>query len=233
MLGQYRLTDTETAAIEAIDREMMEFFASTLARKRRDALERAYPALFKIDRELVHFYYDRYYRLFTASPYQTSVEDAAQFGRFMEESLAYADGAPPWAPELVRYECLCYTAQFRSPRRATHSTPVKENCTPILAEEVEIASFRYDIPSIEDALLAGADAQGVDATDEHCIAFTPGPKLLRLNVPSRVLLEMADGRRTITAIIQAAQSRFCATDLGDTVLATFARYQDIGIVTMN
>src|SRR5438067_1474443 len=84
------------AALRALDRHALERFASSLKSKRRRRFAATYPLLFGLASPAVERYYDRYYQLCPARPGGSLVAELLEFGRFIEESLAADDEAPPF-----------------------------------------------------------------------------------------------------------------------------------------
>src|SRR5258708_12207498 len=109
---EYLLTEAESAAISKINRRMLDFFAESLKRKRKEKLQRAYPALFALERAEIDRYYRRYYQLYTANPHQNNLQDVSYFGIFMEETLARAEALPPSTTHSSKYQPLYNSILF-------------------------------------------------------------------------------------------------------------------------
>lgn len=239
VLDEYHLTPEERDALLGIDREMLDFFAASLKYKRRKRIERAFPLLFVLDRGEIDRYYSRYYQLYTAKPNQSGNQDALEFGAFMEESLAHAERLPPYASDLARYERLYYGATYASRSIADAGAPDHEGAgaqqvvsmtsRPRVRSGVQMASFRYDVAAIEKALQEGAKPEELQVEPAgYSIVFRPAArgseaKMMRLNTPTKVVLDLCDGRRTISQIVAETESALGANGLESGILATIER----------
>lgn len=242
-LRDYLLTASETTALRSIDRKMLDFFAGSLKNKRKDRLERAYPLLFRVAPAIVDRLYRRYYDLHPAGSHWPAYQDILDFGLFMEESLSGAGDAPPYARDVVRYERLSYLTNFGpagmngflAPVDA--SAPVQMDDRPMQSKGLRVESFSYDIPSLEQ-MLAGVPANGNEPAIDACdcyLVFRPAAgddksKVLRVNSATKELLNLCDGRRTVTQIISEMESRFGATCLRESLMAAINRLLSAGAI---
>ncbi|KYF55847.1 hypothetical protein BE08_04995 [Sorangium cellulosum] len=244
-LEEYRLTPEERAALQGLDRERLEFFASSLRSKRKKRLERAFPMLFALDPAEVNRYYARYYQLYTAKARQSGHDDAMDFGAFMAESLAGADHLPPFASDLARYEMLYYGATFAAGSFAgAEEAPGEDGAVgpssrPGMRAGVQLARFAYDMVAIEEALQRGMKPEDIESRpQETFILFRPAAAraevgMLRVNGPTKVVLDLCDGRRTVAAIVAETEAILRAGELEGRVLATIRRLLEARILTLD
>ena len=205
VLSDYLLDASEREAVERIDRRLLEFFAMSLQRKRRERIARAYPAIFRLDGKALDRYWRRYCAIFTAHDGSTFDEEVTTFGTFIWELLAEDAELPPYARDLVRFEQEDFRTRSHSRRmqaieRRPASTPLGPTSRPYLAEGVTLHRFTYDIPVIEDALRQhGPDAAAslAEPGDYALVFFPPtelaGSAAIRLNAPLALVPSDATG----------------------------------------
>lgn len=225
----YRLTANEREALKNIDREMLDFFVTSLINKRKERMEKAYPILSRIHPDLVSRYYRRYSQVRVANAHEPNYEDVVQFGLFMEESIADADEAPAYASQLARYERLCYCANIGPSIDEASSVPepLQQPQTARLEDRlalctgVHIESFSYDVAALKDEIDQSASSQtGIQIeAGEYWILFISASNagndgsVLRINYATRALLDLCDGDRTVSQIITQMEETFGATHL--------------------
>lgn len=202
-LAEYRLTDEEQEALLGLDRERLELFASTLKQKRRSRLEEAYPALFRLQPPDFAFYCDRYFQLRLAWPEGSPAEDAFAFGRFMADTLAATEEAPPWAADLARYELVLYASSQSSGATPLSHAASAAAAGPRLSPGIRLERYRYDVPRLASELLAGKLPEPIE--EECAIAFRERPedslaRAFRLSAATADLLELCDGSRPVPDI---------------------------------
>lgn len=248
VLDSYRLTTQEADAIKGIDRAELDMFAGSLLAKRRKKVERAYPLLFSLDESEIRRYYSRFYHLYAAKPHEPWHQDAIHFGLFMEESLANAEHLPPYAAELAKYERLLYAAKValaaasRDTADATtgHSVKLHDSGTlPRLAPDVVVADFHYDFGKIEDAVEAGQPPDLANLEPGNAsLVFRPATSLsslhlLRINPPTRAILEFCDGSRTVSAIIAATEAALHAPGNAEGIVAAIQHLLSLQVLTLD
>ncbi|MDQ3810520.1 MAG: Os1348 family NHLP clan protein [Chloroflexota bacterium] len=245
-LRGYELNAAEALAIKSIDRDRLEFFAESLVNKRKHEFERAYPLLFRLHSVVAERLYRRYYDLRVASPYQPGIQDITEFGLFLEESLASAADAPPYAVDLARYERLSYAALVGTGPEAMPTVEPPEPAEPATIEAsdrlrssggIQLAAFMYDVAALEDKLESSSDRQNSIEPDrgEYWILFTPRvgsspARTLRVNSPTRTLLQLCDGRATMADIVAAVEQTFGATQMGEVVRTALERLLAVGAI---
>jgi hypothetical protein len=235
-LVSYRLTPKEDAAIRDIDRDSLDRFAASLIAKRRKPVERAYPLLFRIDGKEIRRYYARFYQLYAAKPYQAGHQEIINFGTFVEESAANAEHLPAYASDLARYERLYYSTRVATlsdadPPGQSQAEPqpvVQMNARPSLSPHVTIAIFAHDVGAIEEALQNGEAPAEIHAGSHCCIIFRPGNsdssvQMLRINAPTKIILDCCDGRRTLAQIVTDTEVALGACDLCNRIIESIHR----------
>jgi hypothetical protein len=228
-LDGYVLNPVERRSIAGIDRRMLDFFATSLRTKRRKRLERAYPALFALDKPALVRYLDRYHELYPLRPNGTDAEELAQFGSFMEESLREAEGLPPYAAELVRFQRLAH-AVHTGTRRGAAGGRAGEPPTPGPADrpsvrlDIRIERFACDVSEIDAALREGRPAPEARSEEEH-VVYGPGngdgaPRILRVSPATALLLRLCDGTRTVGDVVAQLEEHHGQAGLHGAVTAS-------------
>ena len=243
----YRLGDAESMALRNLDPRVLDHFARSLIGKRRRRMERAYPLLFAIDGREMRHYYARFYHVHPAQPYEDEHQTIIDFGLFMEESLPQVAHLPAYTAEVAKYERLYYAAALAARRDAAATaqeheesvTPVGMSARPSLRGSVQVADFTYDIATIEEALQQGrAPAPGDVATEGSSILFLPGAsdgavRMLRINAPTKAVLDLCDGSRTMAQIVADSQAALHAADLRAGIVAAVSRLLASGVLTLD
>lgn len=246
-LGGYKLTSEESKALESLDPNLLDRFASSLVGKRSKQVERAYPLLFALDADEMRRYYWRFYQLYTAKPHHSAHQDVMDFGTFMEESLATAEHLPPYTSDVARYERLYFWAAFATPSRAAadrREPPEPPRVTsfdarPSLRSDVAVADFAYDVGEIEELLQQGRAPDERQLASGRCtIVFRPGTstsdiQMLRINAPTRSVLDFCDGRRTVSQVVADTESALRATDLKDGIINTIDRLLALEVLSLD
>ena len=241
-LRDYLLSEEEATAIREIDRKMLDFFAGSLRNKRKDGLVRAYPALFEITG--IDRYYCRYYELHPASPHTDSYREAMDFGTFMEESLAGAEDVPAYASDTARYERLWYQTSFAPngedlpvlsgpPKADSQMAGLNDRLR--RTDRLVVETFTYDIGALEEKMESARGSASVIEMDagEHHYLFKPanhitGPKALRVNLPTKLLVGTCDGRQTVSEVIERMEQLLGASALEDALLSAMNRLMAAG-----
>jgi hypothetical protein len=214
----------------------VEGFAHSLIAKRRRRVELAYPLLFAIDGPTIRRYYARFYQLHPMTPQHGPGKDIDWFGAFLEGSLVGATHLPPYASDLAKYERLYFLARMASTPGGEQEPDGAQDplapsagseTRPGLRPDVVVADFDYDVSAIEDALQAGAAIGEIEPGEACTILFRPGNgaaplRMLRINPPTRVILDLCDGRRSIERIAAEAEAKL-GGDLRDRVIEAIAR----------
>jgi hypothetical protein len=244
ILSEYGLDAAELDAVLHIDRRKLDFFAGSLRQKRRRRIARAYPALFRLDGEVLDRYYRRYYEIFTARSESSFRSEVDAFGTFMWESLVDEKELPPYARELVRYEHYDFLARSGREHAAvadsfTPTAPIEDPARPELADGVMLCHFCYDIPAIEDALLRDGPegALAIAVPGVHSFVFFPlrqlgGTTMLRLSGPLSLVLDRCDGNRSIGEIVKAVEGILAADALMRPTVDALEQCVSLGVLRM-
>lgn len=228
VLDGYVLTADERIAIKTVDQKMLNFFASSLKKKRKEKVQYAYQVLFRLDGEIINRCYDRYYQLYPARPNISRQGEILQFGQFMEETLAGFDALPPYARDLVRYERMIASMGLSREVRENHGDYREERRKILLSdriairESVDIETFVYDVTAIHEALLNNEEPRDVIRGEyyvlfQRCSPF--GPKFFSISYGTKALLDLCDGNITLTDAVDKLQMRFGDDSLTNSILA--------------
>jgi Coenzyme PQQ synthesis protein D (PqqD) len=215
-LDGYFLTAREREAISGIDWDTLDWFAASLKTKRRSRLEKAFPALFAIGGPTLDTYVDRYHEVYPLRPGETGSDDAAQFGAFIEETLADDEHLPAYARELARFERTLQEVRrsFRTAGTAAGDPPPESNGLPTRPEPlpgVLLARFDYNVSEIDDAVREGREPAPRDEGEVVVYALREGirdPRVLRVSEPTAVVIELCDGRRSVDEITLEIEERY-------------------------
>jgi hypothetical protein len=245
-LDGYRLTADEDAAIRGIDSNALEQFAGSLVAKRRKRIERAYPLLFRMDSREVQRLYARFYQLYTAKPYQPGDQEVIEFGVFAEQSLVNTDHLPSYAGDLARYERLYYWATVSGEWDAGEEETTSDNtrvvtdmaARPSLAPNVTVSEFAHDVAAVEEALQKGEDPAAIRAIQRCSIVFRPAVgnsavQMLRVNAPTKQILDLCNGRRTVAEIIVETETALGAVELRGAILDTLNRLSGLRVLALD
>jgi hypothetical protein len=211
-LGGYLLAPEERQAIEELDNDRLEFFASSLRAKRRKRLERAYPGLFALQEPAVATFYDRYHALYPLRPNGASSDEVLQFGAFIAETMRITD---PRTAELVRFEHLLQELRLRTPAGGplypTPAAPTSLDDRLRLRTGARLECFEYPVSAIEHALATGTGPP--TEPEEEILICAPAtgdgePSVLRVSGPTALLVELCDGARTVRDVITAVERHY-------------------------
>lgn len=242
-LAGYTLTGEEAAAIEAVDPNMLDVFATMLVGKRRKRFERAYAASFAQHGAALHAVLRRFLEIHPPSPATRSHLDTLAFGRFAEETFADHERYVDWAGDLVRFERLSCDAAFGQPAAKAGDAPDEDITPPALIDlpallpGVVIDDYRYDVVALEAALRAGGTVPDDTPVARTTIVFRPGrhedgQQMLRVNGATALVLRRCDGELTVGEIVTAVQSELRASDLSDPIRDTIGRLQGLRVLSV-
>jgi hypothetical protein len=253
ILGAYRLSDAEAAAIVGIDRERLELFADGLLRKKHGRMMKTYEATRALNPERFDEYFRRFYGTRTSYPGQRPGEYTSEFGLYLEQSFtAELDEFPPYALDLVRFERELTRAQatargggqYRSGAADTDGKPVGGDAgadvdidsaaRPATAPGVVLCHFAFDVAALRASLREGGELPQA-LPDEHYIAFhtTPdmsAPKTFRLNPKLGLLMRRCDGARTVAGIAEGLETDVDGEDRLAAVLGDVRRLVRLGLL---
>jgi len=246
-IAGYRLGEAEMMALRNLDHRALNHFARSLIGKRRRRIEQAYPLLFAIDAQEMRHYYSRFYHIHPAQPYEDEHATAIDFGLFMEESLPQVAHLPAYAAEVAKYERLYYAAALDARRNAvataqehqTSAALVGMSACPALRGGVQVANFTYDLAKIEEALQQGSVPAPSDvSTEGSSILFLPGASdaavgMLRINAPTKAVLDLCNGSRTMAQIVAESELALHAADLHAGIAAAVLRLLAAGVLTLD
>lgn len=242
-LGRYFLTAGERQTIQNIDHDMLEFFASSLLMKRKKKLVPAFPALFSLDGPILGTFVNRYFEVYPLHPNGSHSREVSQFGEFMEETLQEADGLPPYASDLARFEHIASTLQLQVPARpssAREDRPhrgigtVGPSDHPALCSDVTVERFSYEVSKISEALLNN-DSDPIASPHTEYLVWKRGgnslePRMFRISSPIAILLELCDGTRSLKDLVSNMEDRCAQQDLGQSITPAVIRLADLSIL---
>lgn len=237
VLQDYRLSERERAALRKIDGAGLDRHASWLEVKRRKRLNRAFPALFAADRQVIEHGFDRYVSLYVQRPNRLIHQDVEDFGQFVEQFLDAATEVPDWLSELARYERMRYFMTHVPTDAAAEPTKpaLTRASRPSVCRGVVVEDFRYDVQAIVAAGGRGADIE--PASDPCTIVFraatrdTP-PEMMRISDATRVLLHCCDGHRNVEEIIAVAEDELGQVGLGGGILDAIEQLLHHGVLRL-
>jgi hypothetical protein len=239
VLRDYLLSEQERGVIAGIDRAMLEFFAVSLVNKRLGQVRPAYPSSFQLDAPRLERYFRRYHQLHPMRPHQTIAQDAVGFGEFAEQCLTASEDVPPFAAELVRYECLRYRVAHSAARRqAPGPFDAPMDARVALVPGVEVSEFHYDVAGLDGDLASGRtpDSDQVPAI-EHIVIFSPvqseeGVRLMRGTAAMKIVLDHCDGR-SVADVIAAMERNMGTPGLQESVIQLLAGLGARGVVEVS
>jgi hypothetical protein len=159
LLAEYELDGAEKQALLGLNAGMLDYFAASLLHKRRKRVEHAYPLLFRLNRPAMERLFARFHQLFHARPRQTVIQDALDFGEFVEQSVVDTAPWPEFCPDLARYERLYFETSHVQPEPdgEPSSLPLssRHEQLPRLREGVRMASFDHDVVALEAVIVGG------------------------------------------------------------------------------
>jgi hypothetical protein len=237
-LDGYFLTPAERDSVTAIDWETLDRFASSLRNKRRGRLERAFPALFAISHPAVETYYGRYHEIYPLRPGESNSDEVAQFGAFIEQTLAGDRQLPGYARDLVRFESTLQELResVRADARAPADQPPVEQAhgdRPRAGRGVAIARFDYNVSEIDDALRGGQEPDVRNEEEFIVYALRHGerdPRILRVSGPTALVVELCDGERSVSEIVAAVEAHYRQPGLHDSVVDVIRQLADAVIL---
>ncbi len=244
-LDDYKLTENERQALLSIDRRMLVRFAQSLTQKRRAKLASAYPLTFShLPQSELDRYYGRYHQLYPDRSGERFQEQAWEFGRFLEESVATDHDVAAYCPDLVRFERLFFAARvfpteeddfklnYRPEGQQPTSSPSARR--PILCEGVYLGAFHYDVLDLVQRLTDGGDLDGLRSIDSF-VLFRRNevglqPHLFAVDRDSYFVLEMCNGRRTVEDIAADYEGHTGDRDTEPDVLSLLQELEQEGVV---
>jgi hypothetical protein len=239
VLDGYFLSAAERDAIMTIDSNTLDYFASSLKTKRRDRLERAYPALFTIVQPVLETYYDRYHELYPLRPEGTNNSDTIQFGIFMEETLTGDEELPDYVANLVRFERTLL--QLRQSLRADHGASQADepgdsrgfDGWPRRCRGVTVARFDCNVSEIDEALRDGREPDVRDESEFIVYALRDGerdPRILRVSEATALVVDLCDGEHSISDIVAAVEQHYEQSGLGGGIADVIGQLSDAKIL---
>lgn len=241
----YRLTEAEETALAGLDAKTVGFFAGSLKRKREGKIKSTYPLLYRLNPAEIRRYYDRFYQLYPARPNVPYREDILQFGRFMEATLATAETVPPYAGDVAKYERLFNTLLLSpAPQPDGQAPEVIDDqpddlfdillTRPRLNPNIIVETFTYDITVIEDALNKEQVPDDLEP-GEYFIIFqrvsdTAEPKVFQINLPSKKLLDLCDGHRSVLKIVAVLEHIFHTKDAREDVVNIINQFRAMNVI---
>jgi hypothetical protein len=238
------LTADELAALRGIDRTMLDFFASSLKSKRKKRLQRVYPMTFSLPD--VDHYYQRFCQLYMAKPHTSSSQDAIDFGYFLEDSVLQSDDFPAYSPDLVRFERLSFCAHLASNtalepdehRSLQGNSEVSLDSRPRLRSNVVIGSFHYDVTEFARLSQTGPDPMALTPVDGYTILIRElnresGLQMFRINNPTKLLLDMCDGRQPLAEVGARAASALGASLSEEQLLEVITRLHSLQLIDLS
>ncbi len=227
VLDSYFLTAEEREAVAGIDRQQLDWFASSLKAKRRSRLERSFPALFAIGDPALGTFYERYHEVYPLRPGETSSVDTMQFGAFIEESLADSGQLPEYTRDLVRFERTLQEVRQRARPTRTDSSagkqPAEDHCPerPSKRGDVTVAHFAYNVSEIDEALREGRDPDVRNESEFIVYSLREGdqdPHILRVSAATALVLELCNGERSVEEIVVAVEEHYSQPGLRESVV---------------
>jgi hypothetical protein len=239
VLDRYVLTDDECIAIKGINQKMLNFFASSLKEKRKKRIRSAYQALFRLNNEIIHRCYNRYYELYPVRSALSQQDEILQFGQFMEETFTGFDALPLYARDLARYEHIIASMSLPQFFEKRDSRPRKErreilsSDRPAIREGVDVETFVYNVAAIHEALLNNEEPQEINP-GEYYILFLRnpsfGPKYFSISHGTKTLLDRCDGNITLREVVDKLQMQYGDNSLTNSILALTNQLLVLGII---
>jgi glycosyltransferase involved in cell wall biosynthesis len=241
----YLLTDAEKQALQALDRRLLEYFATSLKMKQQEYLRAAYRATFALPQVLMQRFFNRFYQYYPAKPHEDPLTRIMDFGTFLEQALACDEQAPSYASEVVKYERLHYLTTYQ-PRASDALTainaseakplPFSLEAVLVLFPSMHREVFVYPIVAIIDALLAGQAPETIIAQPGRCeLVFQREEHSLTVNVfelnaETALLLDLCQEGHTVATLIEAVEQQLEETGLADDILAMLRVLQEKKII---
>lgn len=239
-LHHYHLTEKEAGALLGVDREAIRKFATSLRVKTWKRFSYSYRLLYALDRPRIYGYYLRFYEIRRIRPNEGMYQPTVELGEFLEESLLDDAELPPYASELARYERLFYLARYvprpnaGAPAKTASGESLSPAVRPVLREGVEVATFGWDMSTIEKAVDEGRVPRDLEAEPCHVVFHPLGKmgKAKKFQVSGLMyeLLSLCDGSRDLPAIAAELEARSEKTDLLESVLGGVQQLVRLGLV---
>lgn len=241
----YLLSQQEKQALFAIDRRLLEYFATSLKMKEQESLRAAYPATFTLEHALVQRLFNRFYHQYPAKPHEDRFTRMIDFGTFMEQVLASDDQAPCYASSVVRYERLHYLYTYQpgdTDAFTAINTELPDARTlnletiPMLLPGIHREVFAYQMVPLIDALVTHQVPEEHTCQPERCaLLFQREPHSLTLNVfalssETAQLLDLCQEGLPIGTIIARLEQLLGERDLEEDVLAMLETLQEHHII---
>ena len=242
----YLLTETEKQALRAIDKKLLEYFATSLKMKQQERLRSVYSATFALPEALVQRLLNRFYHHYPARPHEDAFTRVVDFGMFMEQSLTQDDLAPPYASEIAKYERLHYLYTYQTtPEDAftAINTPQLGGTVPlsltsllVILPGVYRETFIYPIvtlvdalqkqPSLEEQAYQPSRYDFVFQREIHSLTLN----VFALNAETSLLLDLCQEGHTIAVLIETVEQQLGETGLADDILAMLSTLQEKHII---
>lgn len=241
----YALTEAEKQALLALDKRLLEYFATSLKMKQLEHLRAVYPATFALPQTLVQRLFNRFYHHYPAKPHEDMFTRIIDFGVFLEQMLELDELVPCYASEVVKYEQLHYRYTYQTtPEDAftaineepPEATPLDRESVPVILPGVQREVFVYSIISVIEALSAHqAPEERAVQPGRHELLFQREAHSLTLNVfelnaETALLLDLCQNGRTIGTVIATVEQQLQETGLADDILAMLSLLQEQNII---
>lgn len=241
----YVLTGAEKEALRALDRKLLEYFATSLKMKQQEYLRVAYRTTFALPPALVQRLFNRFYHYYPSKPHEDIFTRVIDFGVFMEQSLAQDERAPCYASEVAKYERLHYLYTYQ-PRqedafaeinsRQPEEVPLHMEAILVVLPGVNREMFIYPVLSVMNALSEHQIPEESAIQPGRCdLLFRREDHSLTLNVfelntETSLLLDLCQEEHTVGALIEAVEQQLGETGLMNDILAMLSTLQKQKIV---
>jgi glycosyltransferase involved in cell wall biosynthesis len=214
--------------------------------RRARVLRCAYRLVGRLEAAALARYAEGYAREQMPETVASMLDSVLDFGGFLQRILPADAAFPPYAAELACYERLWLRAAYEpgaddvletiNRRPAQRPSAVTRNSRPMLRPGLQIASFRYDVAAIADALASDEPAR--EWTEQSCCLIiqqapnSVSPQLIRIQPFARLVLALCDGHHPAGRI--AAQLGALGTQRGlePLVLRLIADLATAGVVSI-
>jgi hypothetical protein len=209
-LDSYALTAAERSSLLAMDRQMLELFASMVRAKRRGRMATAFPRLFQRGGSALERYFDRFHQLFIARPNEPLNQDSLDFIGFVHECFLGDDSEPHWVSDLALYERLLFEVNTGAagPADPPDERPVGPGSCLALSPGVAYGTFRSHVLEVVRALDEGLDPSSA-AQGEHVFVIR-GTDAFYITEVTRDLLDRCDGHTPISELAQEQSAAHAA-----------------------
>ncbi|WP_201375439.1 PqqD family peptide modification chaperone [Ktedonobacter robiniae] len=242
----YLLSEEEKQSLRAIDRKLLEYFATSLKMKQLERLRSIYPATFTLPQSLLERLFDRFYHHFPVHSHDETLMRIDQFGVFFEQSLAIDELAPCYASDIVRYERLRYYYTYQPTLEDAFSAinapltvegpPFKRDASLVLLPGVYRETFSYPVVDLvaplvqqqplDDHLMQPGHYHLVFQRERHSLTMN----VFTLNEETALLLDICQQKKSVEDVIREAEQQLGETDLADDILAMLALLQEKHLV---